>query len=81
MVEPNKIRLMLVKQGIRGPSPSFLLGNISEIRRIQIDEASRAANDTKSEKISHSWSPSVFAYLHQYINQYGNVSFFFLNTN
>lgn len=35
LVKPKKIRSMLQKQGINEPSPSFLLGNIPDMKRIK----------------------------------------------
>ncbi|KAH7576167.1 hypothetical protein JRO89_XS01G0005700 [Xanthoceras sorbifolium] len=72
VTKPKAIRSRLEKQGIRGPSPSFLLGNISEIKRIQHEEASRAAQQEVG-MISHNWSPTAFAYLEKYKNDYGPI--------
>ncbi|KAK9273369.1 hypothetical protein L1049_018179 [Liquidambar formosana] len=35
VLKPNGLRSKLRRQGIRGPFPSFLLGNIPEMKRIQ----------------------------------------------
>ncbi|KAK9274118.1 hypothetical protein L1049_018932 [Liquidambar formosana] len=47
VLKPNRLRSKLQRQGIRGPSPSFLLGNIPEMKRIQLQVQSTAGNSTK----------------------------------
>ncbi|KAK0583254.1 hypothetical protein LWI29_035199 [Acer saccharum] len=73
--KPKMVRSRLEKQGIRGPSPSFLLGNISEIKKIQHEEAasSSIAAQQKVGMISHNWPPTAFAYLEKYKNDYGPI--------
>ncbi|KAE8667359.1 CYP714C2 protein [Hibiscus syriacus] len=68
LLKPKKLRLKLEKQGIRGPSPSFLYGNIHEIKRIQL----QAQKDVKAA-ISHDWFPNLFPFLDKWINEYGSV--------
>ena len=36
VLNPRRLRSKLVKQGIRGPPPSLLFGNVSEVKRIQL---------------------------------------------
>ena len=36
VLNPRRLRSKLVKQGIKGPPPSLLFGNVSEVKRIQL---------------------------------------------
>lgn len=74
VLKPKKLRALLQKRGVRGPSPSFLLGNIFEIRRIQRQAAAAAAKDQQKVGISHNWPPIAFAYLDKYRKDYGTHS-------
>ncbi|CAI9102067.1 OLC1v1000260C1 [Oldenlandia corymbosa var. corymbosa] len=74
VLKPKRARSRLEKQGIRGPSPVFLYGNIPEITRIHIQAA--AAEETAGaggENLSHAWPAKVFPHLQQWRNQYGPI--------
>ncbi|GMI74384.1 cytochrome P450, family 714, subfamily A, polypeptide 1, EUI-like p450 A1 [Hibiscus trionum] len=71
LLKPNKLRLKLQNQGVRGPSPSFFYGNIHEMTRIKL-EAQSAQKDVKAA-ISHDWFPTLFPFLDKWRNQYGSV--------
>ncbi|KAL3650939.1 hypothetical protein CASFOL_007342 [Castilleja foliolosa] len=76
VIMPNKIRRILRQQGIDGPPPKFILGNIHEIKK------SRAA--AESAAVSHPRPPvihntaSVFPFLEQWRKQYGSIFTFSL---
>ncbi|KAJ4847637.1 hypothetical protein Tsubulata_002749 [Turnera subulata] len=76
-VKPQKLASRLRNQGIRGPSPSFLLGNIPEIKRIQLQvqtKSSAAPKTSQNENqpvIDHDWPSTVFPHLHQWLTEYG----------
>ncbi|XP_022756881.1 cytochrome P450 714C2-like isoform X1 [Durio zibethinus] len=74
-VKPKKLRLKLQNQGIKGPYPSFLYGNIHEMRRIQLQALSAANSTQKDQKaaIAHDWFPTLFPYLDKWRNEYGSV--------
>lgn len=77
ILKPKKLRSKLQKQGINGPPPSFLLGNILEMKRIQQD-----ANTQKKVGIFHNWPSAAFAYLEKFIRDYGNkITFSNPNSN
>ncbi|XP_028808562.1 cytochrome P450 714A1-like [Neltuma alba] len=66
--KPRRIRSVLHKQGITGPTPSFLLGNLSEIQKIQ----SQFSN-LFSSSLPDQWFHSLFPFLHQWRKQYGPI--------
>jgi hypothetical protein len=74
LLTPRRIRLMLEKQGINGPKPSFLFGNISELRQIHLQ--SPASADSFNEE----WICSLFPHFHTWKQHYGmsNLHFIFL---
>ena len=57
---------MLQKQGINGPSPSFLLGNIPDMKRIKLKVQAAATTTTPKENhnnvvpIVHDWPSTNF---------------------
>lgn len=77
LLKPKKLRLKLQNQGINGPYPSFLYGNIHEMRRIQLQASSSAANSTTKDDnkaaIAHDWFPTLFPHLEKWRNEYGSV--------
>ena len=68
-LEPNKIRLKLQRQGIKGPPPAFVMGNIPEMKRIM----SVAADAPRSEAhLPLGFSTSTtFPYFAQWTKLYG----------
>ncbi|KAG8475030.1 hypothetical protein CXB51_031808 [Gossypium anomalum] len=57
LLKPKKLRLKLQNQGIKGPCPSFLYGNIHEMKRIQLQALATAKSAHKDLKpdFSHHW--------------------------
>ena len=70
-LQPRRLQSKLRRQGIRGPPPSFLFGNIAEMKKIQLHAHSTAAKDHDS--IAHDWPFTLFSYIHQWRNQYGTL--------
>ncbi|XP_028776373.1 cytochrome P450 714A1-like [Neltuma alba] len=66
-LKPRRIRSILEKQGIKGPKPSFPLGNLSEIKRIQ----SQFSNISSSSQQAEQWFHSLFPFLQHWRKQYG----------
>ncbi|KAB1225119.1 hypothetical protein CJ030_MR1G017996 [Morella rubra] len=76
ILKPKLLRAKLQRQGIRGPSPSFLLGNIPEINRLQLrlhSSTPPTATEDILEAIAHDWPSSLFPHLEQWKNEYGPV--------
>ncbi|XP_071689959.1 cytochrome P450 714C2-like [Rutidosis leptorrhynchoides] len=67
----KRVRSNLQKQGIRGPSPSFMQGNIPEINKIYFRQEAALAVDGGG--LSHDWTTKVFPHLHQWSTQYGKT--------
>lgn len=70
VLKPQRLRSKLQNQGIRGPSPSVLLGNISEMRRMVQDQTQTQTQSTQPA-ISHDCTSTVFPYLQKWRNEYG----------
>ncbi|KAK1571801.1 hypothetical protein Q3G72_023211 [Acer saccharum] len=78
VVKPERLREMLRKQGISGPPPTMMLGNIREIKKAQaqrkkvrlistIDDESATATTTS---ISHNVDATLFPFFEQWRKQY-----------
>lgn len=73
VLKPKILRSKVEKQGIRGPSPSILLGNIPDIKKIQ--QQISLKGQTKVG-LDHDWSSTVFPFVEKWKNEYG-IPFFF----
>lgn len=73
VLKPKRVRLRLERQGIRGPAPSFLLGNIPEIKRIQSQKA-QSITPKDHVPVAHDWHSTLFSHIVQWRQQYGNLS-------
>ncbi|KAA8534507.1 hypothetical protein F0562_032024 [Nyssa sinensis] len=73
VLKPEKLRSKLRKQGISGPPPSLLLGNIRDMKKAQ-------STITKEEDklITHNCSSILFPYFDEWRNQYGSTFMFSL---
>lgn len=69
VLKPRRLRSRIAKQGIRGPAPSLLYGNIHEIKMIA--ESQKPMEKKSPEKLVHDWFPAVFPHLEQWRNEYG----------
>ncbi|KAJ9676382.1 hypothetical protein PVL29_025082 [Vitis rotundifolia] len=72
VVKPKKLRSILRNQGISGPPPSFLLGNIREIKESQSTAVKDSCTDT------HNCAAALFPFFEQWRNKYGQVFMFSL---
>ncbi|KAA0033319.1 hypothetical protein IC582_010487 [Cucumis melo] len=66
-LKPERLRSKLRRQGIDGPSPSFLLGNIPEIKTIR----SLKSFGEEEGSIAHGWSSNLLSHLEHWRNRYG----------
>ncbi|GFZ20017.1 cytochrome P450, family 714, subfamily A, polypeptide 1 [Actinidia rufa] len=75
-LEP-KLREKLRRQGIEGPTPSFLTGNVWEIKRIVLDQMAirKPANEatTSLASLTANYAVSIFPYLEQWRQKYGPI--------
>ncbi|OMO98091.1 cytochrome P450 [Corchorus capsularis] len=76
----ERVRRKLWMQGIKGPSPSLLYGNLPEMQKIQL-KALRTATTTaelttdpdniiNAEIVAHDYTPSLFPYFVQWRKEY-----------
>ncbi|XP_059664359.1 cytochrome P450 714C2-like [Cornus florida] len=77
VAKPGRLRSMLRKQGISGPPPTFLLGNIREIMKARNGpEKAPAASD--EPPVYHNCAAVLFPFFEQWRKQYGQVFMFSL---
>lgn len=67
-LKPQRLRWKLQRQGINGPRPSFLYGNVPEMQRIQ----SATHSSSSPDFIAHDYTFTLFPYFEQWRKQYGN---------
>lgn len=72
MLKPERLRLKLRRQGIKGPSPSLFVGNIPQMKKMQLQLQS-TTNHRQSVALSHDWASTVFPYFHQWRIEYGTL--------
>ena len=65
--KPNRLRSKLMKQGINGPPPTLLLGNILELKKAQ-SATSKSFSETPS---SHNCAALLLPLFDQWRDQYG----------
>ncbi|KAF4356467.1 hypothetical protein G4B88_015301 [Cannabis sativa] len=81
VLEPIRLRSKLQKQGIGGPLPSFLLGNISEMKKIKLELSSKRTTTTCNTNdklydvvsIGHDWPSTIFPHLIQWRVDHGPI--------
>ncbi|XP_059626921.1 cytochrome P450 714C2-like [Cornus florida] len=67
-VRPERVREKLSRQGIRGPPPSFLTGNVSQMKRISSDHIEASAGP-----LTANYALSMFPYFERWTQIYGQV--------
>ncbi|CAM8929431.1 hypothetical protein QQ045_023717 [Rhodiola kirilowii] len=77
ILNPKKIRSKLERQGIRGPPPSLIYGNIPDMKRIMQLETLKSAEantgDGLGTPLQHNWPPKLFPYYDKWSQEYGGV--------
>uniref|UniRef100_A0ACD5Y410 Uncharacterized protein n=1 Tax=Avena sativa TaxID=4498 RepID=A0ACD5Y410_AVESA len=77
-LRPERLRQKLRSQGVKGPKPSFLFGNIPEMRRIQklvtSDQEEEAGRST--DRFSSNFVATLFPYLLHWSRVYGSIYFY-----
>ncbi|KAL8531336.1 hypothetical protein ACS0TY_008095 [Phlomoides rotata] len=74
--QPRKLRSSLLKQGLSGPPPTILLGNILEMKRAR-DAAAKAA-PAAGPPTSHNCGSMLLPFFDEWRKQYGDVFIFAL---
>ncbi|RZC29830.1 Cytochrome P450 714A1 [Glycine soja] len=70
--ESQRVRKRLQMQGIKGPPPSFLHGNLPDMQRIQSQaKAASTCNSDHSDKfLAHDYTTTLFPYFEHWRKQY-----------
>ncbi|XP_060176325.1 cytochrome P450 714C2-like [Lycium barbarum] len=76
VTKPRRLQSALRKQGIIGPQPKFLLGNILEIKKSREAAAKVASNG--DVVVSHNCGATLLPFFDQWQRQYGDVFMFSL---
>lgn len=72
----QRVRRKLLMQGIRGPPPSFLHGNLPDMQRIIQSQARNSAKaSTFGQFLAHDYSATLFPYFEHWSKQYGTLLF------
>ncbi|PIA43415.1 hypothetical protein AQUCO_01900064v1 [Aquilegia coerulea] len=71
-LNPRRIRKKLRTQGINGPEPSFLYGNLPDIKKIQISTALKI-DGKDSVNVLDNYLSVVHPYIEQWRRQYGDI--------
>ncbi|RVW30709.1 Cytochrome P450 714A1 [Vitis vinifera] len=75
-VRPERLRGKLRRQGIRGPPPSFIYGNVPEMQKIQLLMAMKPPNH--AQIVAHDYTSTLFPYFEQWRKAYGTMPFPFI---
>ncbi|KAG6680764.1 hypothetical protein I3842_13G059500 [Carya illinoinensis] len=76
VVKPKRLRSVLRNQGITGPPPTLLLGNIREIKKARSTTTVNAP--TGENPVTHNCATIIFPFFEQWRKQYGHVFLFSL---
>ena len=71
ILKPNRLRSRLRKQGIQGPPPSFLIGNLWDLKKTRTKESE--LSEEGENMITHNISSMVFPYFDKWSEQYGKM--------
>lgn len=68
VLKPKRLRSILKKQGINGPAPTFLLGNITDIKKAQSSVVkATSANDSP---LLHNCAALIFPFFELWRKEY-----------
>ncbi|KAF6172632.1 hypothetical protein GIB67_041955 [Kingdonia uniflora] len=69
--KPRSLRSKLLKQGIKGPPPSILYGNIPDMKKIQSAMVTTIETVEQTQQHHHDCFSKIFPYFKQWIDEYG----------
>jgi len=79
--ESQRVRKRIQMQGIKGPPPSFLHGNLPDMQRIQaqasLAKASISNSNHSDQFLAHDCTSTLFPYFEHWRKQYGTFLFCF----
>lgn len=67
------MRRKLRMQGIKGPPPSILYGNLPEMQKIQANAAKPSSTGLASDIVAHDYTSTLFPYFEQWRKEYGPI--------
>ncbi|KAK1285774.1 hypothetical protein QJS10_CPB20g00040 [Acorus calamus] len=70
---PRRIREEMGKQGIGGPEPGFLYGNIAEMRRISSEEEEKKMKGDVGGHVDGDYAATLFPYFERWRRDYGRM--------
>ena len=81
--ESQRVRKRLQMQGIKGPPPSFLHGNLPDMQRIQSQaKAASTSNSNHSDQfLAHDYTATLFPYFEHKISIWLLMTIYFLCEN
>ncbi|KAK1572085.1 hypothetical protein Q3G72_027459 [Acer saccharum] len=74
-LKSERVRQKLRLQGIKGPRPSILYGNLAEMQRIQLNAVKMTTSSSRAsdEIVAHDYTSSLFPYFEQWRKEYGHI--------
>uniref|UniRef100_A0A7N2R339 Cytochrome P450 n=1 Tax=Quercus lobata TaxID=97700 RepID=A0A7N2R339_QUELO len=75
ILKPERLRSKLRRQGIRGPPPSFLLGNINDMKKMRANSSKTPPGE---QAITHNCSSALFPLFELWSKEYGSTFMFSL---
>ncbi|KAG6415527.1 hypothetical protein SASPL_122939 [Salvia splendens] len=78
VAQPRRLRSALHRQGLSGPPPAFLLGNILEMKRAR--DAAAKASPVSGPPPAHNCGAALLPFFDEWRKQYGDVFVFSLGT-
>ncbi|XP_059434198.1 cytochrome P450 714C2-like [Corylus avellana] len=76
ILKPKRLRGILRKQGIRGPPPSFLIGNIGDMKKTKSSPSK--AQQKEEQAITHNCYSAIFPFFDEWRKSYGPIFMFSL---
>ncbi|KAL0929045.1 hypothetical protein M5K25_000985 [Dendrobium thyrsiflorum] len=70
-LKPERIRRKLKLQGIAGPPPAFLHGNLKDVKRFLMEEKER--REEGEETIRHDYASMIFPHFEKWRKEYGPI--------
>ncbi|CAM8905168.1 unnamed protein product [Rhodiola kirilowii] len=79
-LRPQWLRRKLAKQGIKGPDPSLIMGNIPEMKRLMAAAATEATVISQTSARSYTDTSHLFPHFRLWTTKYGGTLVFSLGT-
>ncbi|KAM7501685.1 hypothetical protein LguiB_000589 [Lonicera macranthoides] len=74
--KPKRLRSLMKNQGISGPSPKLLLGNLLEMKKTREDAIAEVPRNSPPDE--HNYANTLFPFFHRWKKEYGDVFMFSL---